>query len=205
MSLEQFEHELLKTLHNHTVPVREILVRQPHFDERALKVWLALNLDTHSIIVLCAERLKLGAKPVYTYLELLEHCLTTRSDYELFEQLALPQLLNEMSLAEDKVLERMAMLVRHSTKSKSIQGKYTLLQKFLSRFIETCEPKELVAALMYGLCGLTYENPEAQQQVLEKEYIAHLIALAQSNINHPEVVSSAMELTANLAMNPKNV
>jgi len=68
-------------MQKHIVTVRELLIERPNFDQQALKLWLALHLDTHSVIRLCAERLKHGATPTHTYLQLLTQCINARSDY----------------------------------------------------------------------------------------------------------------------------
>lgn len=70
------------------------------------------------------------------------------------------------------------MLVHCTSKIKSIQRKYTLLQKLLEWFLRNESPKELLAVVLQALCGLTYDNQEAQMQVIKPEVVQHISKVA---------------------------
>lgn len=101
---EKFEEQLLRTFSANIDVVRDILSERSHFDDGTFKLWLALRLDPHAIMTLCADKLKHNIPPISGHLKLILQCLNGRTDYELFEHLELPLLLNRIDISDPIVL-----------------------------------------------------------------------------------------------------
>lgn len=117
----------------------------------------------------------------------------------MFEQVNLPAVLNELDSTSPIVLLRLTLLVSHTSKLKSIQQQYTLLHKFVEKMMHTTDTT-LLAALLYALCGLTYENSIAQKSLMKLAYIEQVMGLADAYVTIPTIVAPAAELISNLSL-----
>jgi hypothetical protein len=58
----------------------------------------------------------------------------------------------------------------------------------------------LMAALLYALCGLTYEHPANQRELLKVEYISAILVLTETHVNNAAIVASSAELLSNISV-----